>query len=164
MPFCHVGFINYTKSSILAHRCGVFFSFVYTIYASRLKLLQKMSNKRYVSSQDQVGTEWSLSSWAGSHSYAKLPSQASSMLMYTAHYSVSQGTVGNPSLLPLTSFLELLPASSFLTSCPTLHITWCWTSIFCVKAHTGHRNTTQTPESKEQRVLCVRIIHRAFTQ
>lgn len=72
------------------------------------------------------------------------------------------GAVGNLSSLPLT-FLEWLSAS-FLTSSPTLHTTWYWTSIFCVKAHTGHINTTQKPGSKEQRVLCLRVIHRAFTQ
>lgn len=138
-----------------------FFPSCYAVYASRLKLSQKMCNRRHASAQDQVGTEWSLPSRAGSCSYAELHSQASSELIHTAHCSVSQGAVGNLSLLPLT-FVELSSAS--LTSSPDLHTTWYWTSIFCVKAHTGHINTMQKPGSKEQRVLCLRIIHRAFTQ
>lgn len=163
MLFCSVGFIYYTKSFPLWHTSVFFFPLVYGIYASRLKLLQKMSNKRNACSQDQVGMEWNLSFWAGSCSYAKLHAQASSMLIHTAHYSANQGTVGNLSLLPLT-FLELFSASVFLTSSPILHIIWYWTSTFCVKAHTGHINTPQKPGSKEHRLLCVRIIHRALTQ
>lgn len=161
MLFCHFGFINDTKSFPFWHTSVFFSSLVYAIYASRLKLLQKMCNKRYASSHDQVGTKWNLLFWAGSSSYAKLYSQASSILIHTAHYSASQGTVGSLSLLPLT-LLELLPASFFLTFSPTLHITWYWTNIFCVKTHTGLINTTQKPGSKEQRVLCVRINPKGF--
>lgn len=81
---------------------------------------------------------------------------------FTLHTTLS---VGGSRQSQLTStYPSRMVTASFLTSSPTLHTTWHWTSIFCVKAHTGDINTTQKPGSKEQRVLCLRVIHRAFTQ